>query len=189
MPYARLWAPVVPSLVIAALLAGEHAAALPTALRAAAAVALGALLIARGGTSGRTVGADRHALIVAARPWLAPLGRVAALDIGWVGAATPGEVVDLAGVTDPEVAALPGGHTSKRVGAMFLLARDPGALVLYAGAGVPGGDLAAWRDAAYGRAVEARLAHDDVIARHFAPVAWLPLGAAGAGYVLLARLP
>jgi hypothetical protein len=72
---------------------------------------------------------------------------------------------------------------------MFLLGRDPGALLLYAAAGLPGQDLAAWRDAGYGRLVEARLAHDDVVARHFTPVAWLPLGDAGAGYVLLARLP
>ena len=86
-----------------------------------------------------------------ARPLLEGASRVAALDVGWVGAATDADVVDLAGLTDPEIAALPGGHTSKRVDAMFLLARDPDVLVFYRPP----------------RVVEARLEADDVVARHF----------------------
>ncbi|MCL2450432.1 MAG: hypothetical protein FWD17_15905 [Polyangiaceae bacterium] len=189
MPYARLWAPVVPSLAIAALAVSARAAPMSTALRASLALALGAWLVGRGGTAGRSVGADRRALVAEGRAALAPYHRIAAVDIGWVGAASDADVVDLAGVTDPEVAALPGGHTSKRVGSMYLLGRDADALLLYAARGLPAGGLQAWRDAAYSRAVEARLARDDVIARHFAPVSWLPLGAGGAGYVLLAKMP
>jgi hypothetical protein len=185
MPYARLFVPILPSLALAACLAGGQARALFTAARSACAIAVGVVLIARGGTSGRAVAADRERLIASARPWLADVRRVAALDVGWVGAATEADIVDLAGLTDPEIAALPGGHTSKRVGAMFLLSRSPDALLLYAPGGLPGGSLDAWRDAAYPRAVEARLAHDAVVARHFAPVAWLALGSSGAGYVLL----
>jgi hypothetical protein len=185
MPYARLWAPVVPSLAIAALLVTRHVGDVPSAIRAFAALALGASLV-RGGGAGRGVGADRLRLIEAARPWLAGLDRVAALDVGWVGAATEADVLDLAGVTDPDVAVLPGGHTSKRVSAMFLLERDPRALLLYSAIGLPGGDRASWRDASY-RAVEQRLAGDDAVAKHFAPAAWLPLGTSGAGYVLLTR--
>jgi hypothetical protein len=190
MWYARLWAPIVPALAVAAFAVGEHAPKAPTALRAALALALGGWLVTRGATAaGRSVGADRHALVAEGRRWLAPYHRVAALDVGWVGTATEADVIDLAGVTDPEIAALPGGHTSKRVGSMYLLGRDPDALLLYAGAGLPPEGLPAWREASYGRVVEARLADDDVIARHFAPVAWLPLGKGGAGYVLLARVP
>jgi hypothetical protein len=37
--------------------------------------------------------------------------------------------------------------------------------------------------------VEGRLAADDVTARHFTAVTFLPLGARGAGYVLLRALP
>jgi hypothetical protein len=57
---------------------------------------------------------------------------VAALDVGWLGAVTPGAVLDLAGVTDETVAMLPGGHTSKRIGDALLRARGVDALVLLA---------------------------------------------------------
>lgn len=185
MPYARLMVPVAPSLASAAVLLAEHAHPLATALRSAVALALGIVLVARGGTEGRHVGADRAALVTTARPLLADARRVAALDIGWVGAATDADVVDLAGLTDPDIAALPGGHTSKRVDVMLLLSRRPDAVLLYAPAGLPGGHLETWADASYPRVVEARLARDPVLARHFAPAAWIPLGARGAGYVLL----
>jgi hypothetical protein len=125
--------------------------------------------------------------VAAARPWLERAQRVAALDVGRLGAATEADIVDLAGVTDPEIAVLPGGHTSKRVSAMFLLGRRPDTLILYAPDGLPGGALDAWRDAVYPRLVEARLARDDVIARHFRPRTWLALGTRGAGYVVLRR--
>jgi hypothetical protein len=185
MPYARLMVPVAPSLAYAGVIASERAHPMATLARSFSAVAIGVALIARGGTEGRGVGADRAALVAEAAPILAGARCVAALDVGWVGAATEADVVDLAGLTDPEVAALPGGHTSKRVDAMFLLSRRPDALLLYAPAGLPGNDLQQWADAAYPRVVEGRLARDEVIARHFAPSAWLSLGKAGAGYVLL----
>ncbi len=88
-------------------------------------------------------------------------------------------------LTDPEIAALPGGHTSKRVDVRFLLDRDPDALLLYAPLGLSRGS--SWRDASYPRVVEARLAHDDRIARQFEATAWLALGTNGGGYVLLER--
>jgi hypothetical protein len=185
MPYARLMVPVAPALVYAAVLASEHAHPLATMTRSLSAIALGSVLIARGGTDGRRVGADRAALIAEARPRLVDARRIAALDIGWVSAATDADIVDLAGLTDPEIAALPGGHTSKRVDAMFLLSRAPDALLLYVPAGLPDGRLDRWDEATYPRVVEARLARDPVIARHFTPTAWLPLGTQGAGYVLL----
>jgi hypothetical protein len=186
MPYSRLWVPVLPSLAFAACLASERASRLFVALRAGAALVLGVVLIARGGTSGRSVGPDRDALIRSATPWLVDARRVAALDVGWVSAATEADIIDLAGLTDPEIAALPGGHTSKRVDARFLLSRDPDAWLVYAPEGLPAG-LGSWRQARYSRAVEARLVRDDALAERFTPVAWLPLGAGRAGYVLLRR--
>jgi hypothetical protein len=188
MPYARLAVPVVPSLAWAAVLASKRAHPLAIAARSLVAIAAGIALLyvaRRGVADGRDQMLDRGLLVAAARPLLATAHRVAALDIGWVGAATEADVVDLAGVTDPEVAALPGGHTSKRVDAMFLLSRDPDVLLLYAPHGLSSGGLAGWRDVVYGRVVEARLARDAVIARHFAPATWLPLGVRGAGYVML----
>lgn len=189
MPYARLMVPVLPSLAWAAALASEHAHPVATAVRSTAALGLGVVLVATGGTEGRHVGRDRAALVEAARPRLAGFRRVASLDVGWVSAATEADIVDLAGVTDPGIAALPGGHTSKRIDARLLLERGTDALLLYAPSGLPGESPEAWREASYGRTVEARLAADDVTARHFAAVAFLPLGARGAGYVLLRALP
>jgi hypothetical protein len=187
MPYARLLVPVVPSLAYAAALASSTARGSATAVRSVAAIALGVWLVARGGTSGRHVGDDRTALVHAAQRELAGADRVAALDIGWVGASTEADVVDLAGLTDPEIAALPGGHTSKRIGAMYLLARAPDVLLIYVPRGLPPDGLDGWRDAIASRAVEAHFQEDEVIARHFAPTAWLPLGSDGAGYVVLRR--
>jgi hypothetical protein len=187
MPYARLVVPIVPSLAWAALLLSVRAHPAATAARAVLALGAGLFFVLRGGTDGRRVGADRAALVAAAAPALASSHRVAALDAGWVGAATDGDVIDLAGVTDPEIAALPGGHTSKHVDGQLLLERDADSLLLYAPSGLPGGALGSWRDAVYTRALEARLASDPVVAAHFSPAAWLPLGPRGAGYVLLRR--
>jgi hypothetical protein len=185
MPYGRLFVPVAPSLVWAAVLLAAHAGPVATCTRLALAITLGVLLIALVGTQGRDVGADRAALIGQAAPRLAGLRRIASLDVGWVGAATDADVLDLAGVTDPQVAALPGGHTSKRIDATFLLDMHPGALLLFLPVGLPDDNLDAWPLATYQRVVEYRLATDPVVQRHFAPAAWLPLGAKGAGYVLL----
>jgi len=174
MPFARLMVPVAPSLVWAAVLASEHAARWATATRSAAAIAVAVSLLVIGRhtiADARRVADDRAALVADARPLLEGVSRVAALDVGWVGAATDAGVVDLAGLTDPEIAALPGGHTSKRVDAMFLLARDPDVLVFYRPP----------------RVVEARLEADDVVARHFETSAWLPLGRGSTGYVVMTR--
>jgi hypothetical protein len=175
MPYARLAAPIAPSLAYAFVLAAPHAHKAATITRAALALSIGVALLARGGTSGRIVGPDRAALIAAARPLLAGAHRVATLDIGWASAATDAHLVDLAGVTDPAFAALPGGHTSKRVDATMLGAPD--VILLYASAD----------GATYPRAVDSRLAHDESIVQNYEARAYLPLGATGTGYVVLRR--
>jgi len=189
MPYARLLAPIAPSLAWAAVLLARGAHPVASVARVAAAATLGVLLVLRGGTQGREVGADRAALVALAAPRLQGCRRVASLDVGWVSAATDADVLDLAGTTDPRVAALPGGHTSKRVDATFLLDLAPDALLLYLPAGLPDGGLPDWTSATYSRVLEFRLSSDETVQRHFAPEAWLPLGAKGAGYVLLLRRP
>jgi hypothetical protein len=184
MHFFRLIAPVVPSMALAGVLASAQARRAATAVRSAVAVGVGLALLP-GAIPWRALQPDRALLVAQAAPWLEDAHAVAALDVGWVSAATEADIVDLAGLTDPEIAVLPGGHTSKRVGAMLLLSRHVDAILLYAPGGLPGDDIDAWRDAAFGRVVESRLAADDVIARHFAPAAWLPLGSGRAGYVLL----
>jgi hypothetical protein len=183
MAYARLMVPIGPSLAVAGVLASEHALRLATALRTALALVVGVVLAPKG-TPGRTVGRDREALVVAARPLLVGLSHVACLDVGWLSAATEEDIIDLGGVTDPSIAVLPGGLTSKRVDAMMLLTRNPDALLLYAPEGLPGDDLQAWQSAKYRGGVEGRLARDETIARRFVPTAWLALGSSG-GYVFL----
>ena len=133
MPFARLVGlRLPPSLLLAAALAGEHAHRTASAARAISAIVLGVGLDFgfRGVVAdARHVSDDRAALIASARPVLGAMSRVAALDVGWVGASTNADVVDLAGLTDPRIAALPGGHTSKQVGVMLLLERETDGVV------------------------------------------------------------
>lgn len=76
------------------------------------------------GADFRAVAERRLALVAGGAPLLAQSRVVAATDVGWVGMATPARIVDLAGVTDPTIAALPGGHTSKAISPGLFSDRD-----------------------------------------------------------------
>ena len=182
MPYARLLAPVVPSLLGAFVLSSAHARSVATALRASAAIATGIFFMFVRAPGARHVGADRRALVAEASPWLTNITRVAVLDVGWTSAASEAHVIDLAGLTDPEVAAMPGGHTSKRIDAAWLLGARPDVVLFYVSRGAP---LATWQDAEFTRVVEARLASSELFLAHFVARAFLPLGSTGAGYFVL----
>jgi len=183
MPYARLMAPVVPSLAWAGVLAFPYVHRGAAAVRAGLALLAGAANFVNAGPAGRGVGGDRRALIELARPRLEGFASVAAVDIGWVSAATEATVLDLAGVTDPDVAVLAGGHTSKRIDAALLLSKNPEALLFCVKGPMPPN----WQDAHYAYVVEGRLARSELIAAHYAPRAFLSLGRTGTGYLLLAR--
>ncbi len=58
--------------------------------------------------------------------------RVAMVDVGYAAYASGVEVVDLGGITDPSIGALPGGHLDKRIDPGALRARDPDTIVLHA---------------------------------------------------------
>jgi len=182
MPYARLFAPIAPSLVYAFVLAAPYASRIATGLRVAFAAAAAALVVARAAPAGRHVGADRAALIDRARPLLGASRGVASVDVGWPSAVTEAPIVDLAGLTDPAIAALPGGHTSKRVDPAMLLSYAPEHLLLYVDGGAH--DPSRWREGPFVRAVEARLAASDLVARHYGAIAYLPLHG-DAGYFVL----
>ncbi len=156
MTMYRLVVPVLPCAALAGAMIAEQAR--PWAGRARLALGLvSALFLAIGlGPAARRVGADRLRLMALARPALARDPRVAALDVGWVGALGDAEVIDLAGVTDPQVAFFPGGHTSKRIPAAWLRARRPTAIVLLVRPGSK--QETPFANAFFSRAVERRVA-------------------------------
>jgi hypothetical protein len=130
MALFRLAVPVLPSLVLVAALVAERARPWATGLRTAGATAIGLLLFWFQGGAARSVAEHRTRLMAEAAPLLADARRVAAVDIGWVGATTTAHVVDLAGITDPTIAVLAGGHTTKRVGSDLLRRRNVDHVVL-----------------------------------------------------------
>jgi hypothetical protein len=164
MPLSRLLVPAFPALVVVACAVAERASSAATGLRTTLAVGAMGFALFRVGADARGVVAVRNHLIEQAIPVLAARGGVAALDVGWVSAATHGNVVDLAGLTDPAIAALPGGHTSKRVTAALLDVRGADTLVLLRRAGATEHDD---DGGPYARSVEARLVEDEWIQTHF----------------------
>ncbi len=161
--------PVLPSLALAALLVAERAHVAATAVRLALAVAGQTFVLVHIGPTAAAVGADRLRVLEELRPALAPARVVASLDIGWVGAATGATLVDLAGITDPAIAALPGGHTTRQIPAGLLDARRADTLVLLL---APGQRLAdPWTRSRFARGVEAWIATTPGIGETFVPVA------------------
>lgn len=187
MPLARLVAPVAPGLVLAFVLASERLPRWSLIVRGLLVVGFGWVPVLVGVGSARGVYADRRDLIDRARPELAECKYIAGADVGWVSAASPpgGRILDLGGLTDAEIAFLPGSHTSKRVDVSMLLDRKVDCVLLYSEGPA---DLEHWRDAPFAHAVDARLARSDLLAERYAPAAFLPLGRArppARGYLVL----
>jgi hypothetical protein len=173
MPYARLMVPVAPSLVLvfAEVSTSERGRKSFNVPRLALAAALGLVLIVRAAPAGRAVYGDRVDLVARARPVLAGAEAVATLDVGWVSASTDARIVDLAGLTDPSIAMLPGGHTSKRVDVAMLLDRNVDTVIVYSEM----------------RVVEQRIVRTELFTERFEVVAKLPVGTRGAFYVVYRR--
>lgn len=158
MPLSRLLVPAMPPLILASALIAERAAGWASWLRAA--VATAAMLFAwqRAGVAAMGVVPTRAALAAPAREALQGARSVAVLDAGWVGAALPAaRIVDLAGLTDPAIAVLPGGHTSKRLTAQMLDERGVDALVLLRRSGC-GGECLREDGGPFERSVEEQVA-------------------------------
>lgn len=186
MPYARLVAPIVPGLLVAAC--ELESPRVVGALRVTVAAVVGAFFLVTAGSKGRDVMHDREALVARARDTLAPAKTIAALDIGWVSAASSAKLVDLAGLTDPEIAALRGGHTSKVIAPRILLDREVDVLLVYTtrnGAKLAAGEPVPLEGA---RAVEVRLLQSEVVQNRYRPTTFLPLGTQGAGYLVVERV-
>lgn len=172
MAFYRLAVPVLPACAVAAAHLAEHAR-LAFAIPRFALALVGALLLAVGlGPSARKVGSERTRLIAEARPVFAHDARIAALDVGWVGAASDADVIDLAGVTDPDVALFPGGHTSKRIPGPWFFSRKPSAVVLLLARGAE--LVTPFEESVFARVVEQRIAR--LVAPEFRVRTQLALG-------------
>ncbi|MEO8878507.1 MAG: hypothetical protein ABI461_23160, partial [Polyangiaceae bacterium] len=157
MPYARLAAPVAPSLALVFIRSAPFAKWWSAALRIVLAAGLGIRMLISAAPAGRHVERDREALIQASRDYLQNAHIVASADIGWPTAATEAHIVDLAGLTDPNIAALGGGHTSKRIDPAMVIDAHADVVLLYATAGIGSASLDDWRSAEYEKLVDVRL--------------------------------
>lgn len=184
MSLYRLFVPVLPSLILVGGELAERSQRYVVGFRLTAALGVSALLAVSLGPSARGVLSQRRELIEGAAPLLAGAKRVAALDVGWVGAATEATVIDLAGVTDPTVARLSGGHTSKRLPDSFLEAREVDALVLLAEAA----SFKPLEELRFPRVVERRVPQL-ASAELFRVVGILPLRGTRQKYVVARRSP
>jgi hypothetical protein len=138
MPGFRLFVPVLPQYAaltsvgfvmawrrrgwtrVAALVCGISACALPL------------LDLALRVPEWRAAGASRERVgSVIAEQLRAETQRVALVDVGYLGYASGRELIDLGGITEPDVAAMPGGHLNKHIDAEWLRGRAPDALLLH----------------------------------------------------------
>ncbi|MEY4548349.1 MAG: hypothetical protein RL685_4544, partial [Pseudomonadota bacterium] len=120
MPLWRLAVPTFPGVLLVGAALAEHSPHWSNLLRALLLTAAAAQLHYFLGSDTRAVRARQSRIIAEARLLLAGSRRIGAVDVGWLGAVSDQHLVDFAGVTDPQVAFLPGGHTSKRLPRDFL---------------------------------------------------------------------
>lgn len=169
MALSRLFVPALPAMVVVAALVAAEAPRLGVLVRSALALAAALFAWNAVGWNVGRVGADRMALIDAAAPVLSSSQTIAAVDVGWLGAAAPhATIVDLAGVTDPEVARLPGAHTTKKIPDGFLVARRVDTLVFNL---EPGTAVSPdWATSPFLHGVERYVALEPGVAQEFEPV-------------------
>jgi hypothetical protein len=182
MSFFRLVVPVLPSAIAAGALLQQHSTGTAAVARGLPVLVVSGALWFYKAPEARGVTEAREYLIERARPALADSSVIAAVDVGWIGAATDATIVDLAGVTDPSIAPLPGGHTTKRVPSSLLIARKVDTLVLLLAAGEP--LRVPWYASQFYYGVDARLAHS-VQDLDFEPTALIPLPRTGKQYVVL----
>lgn len=183
MPFYRLIVPVLPSVILAgAELSQLSGSRLAIALRLSAFVAFNAALAWKLGPPAAKVGGQRGRLIAEAAPWLAGSHCIAALDVGWVGASSSSQILDLAGVTDPSIARLRGGHTTKRLPPGLLEVRAVDTLVVLA----HDPRLEDWPNLDFARGVEAGLTRL-LSFSEFRPIAQIRLAGTRQSYVIARR--
>jgi hypothetical protein len=165
MPLSRLLVPAFPALLVASIDVAAWAPFGLTLARLLVALASMAFVWTRVGAAAAAVTDVRLPLVARARGALAPDEVIAALDIGWLAVATDNRIVDLAGRTDPSIALLPGGHTSKRIPATLLDARGVTTLIVLSAEG----EGCHPTRAPAARVVEERLLRDPWVTDQFEP--------------------
>jgi hypothetical protein len=194
MPGFRLWVPLLPQYAALAAVGSERLWRRGGGARALCAAALlgacGVPLLdlalripewQRAGHSRDTVG------VAIARDLREQTERVALVDIGFLGYTSGVTTIDLAGLTDPLVAAFPGGHLKKRIPSDWLEAQAPDAFLLHSALPpIAAADGRLERFAGY--PVEMRVARFSWVLEQFR-VARIYAYAPGYHYVLLCRQP
>jgi hypothetical protein len=181
MPAYRLVVPVLPSMLRVACHV-QHRSRPLTLVAVSLALTTSLLLAWRLRPSAVHVVAQRLELVTRSAQFLKGATAIASPDVGWVGIAFPGNIVDLAGATDAAIANLPGGHTSKKIHRQLFISRRVDKVVLLM---APGAELAApWVDSRFARVVDYRAA---LIAFDLGcvPERILPLPYTRQGYLLL----
>jgi hypothetical protein len=130
MPLWRLFVPALPGVLLLGARLAQHSTPFCNGLRLIVVGLAVTFLYWFKGEDVRGVLAQRQRIASELPALLGDARRIATIDVGWVAAASGRHVVDLSGVTDEDVALLPGGHTSKRLPRDLLQRRDVDALVL-----------------------------------------------------------
>jgi hypothetical protein len=193
MPGFRLWVPLLPQYALLAAVGSERLWRRGGAARVLCGVALVpacavplldlALRIPEWQSAGRSRASIGSAI---ARDLREQTQRVALVDIGFLGYASGVTTIDLAGLTEPAVAAFPGGHLAKRISSAWLEAQAPDALLLHSALPpTAAADGRLLRLAGY--PVEMRVARFSWVKQQFRVVQTYAYGP-GYHYVLLRRL-
>lgn len=156
MPAYRLLAPVMPAMLRVACHVPNPRSKVYTILGCSLALATSLHIATKLAPSARRIVSQRNEMIRVAAKTLKSASVVAAPDVGWVGAAFPGRIVDLAGATDPRIAHLSGGHTSKRITSRVFIANHVDrVLVLLAPKAAPKNP---WVESQFARTIDYRAA-------------------------------
>ncbi len=169
MPLSRLMVPALPTVVLTASFLLAHAKPAWGLSRLALGLAGQLFVLFKVAPVAAQVEHHRMAVLRQLQPPLQKASAIATLDIGWVGAASPAAVLDLAGVTDPAVAVLPGGHTSKQIPSTLLSARGVDTLVLLLAKDAVLAEP--WTHSRFARVVELRLARLSGMKRDYQVIA------------------
>jgi hypothetical protein len=192
MPGFRLWVPLYPQYAALAAVGCERlwrkrgAARLLASAALLGACAVPLLDLALRIPEWQRAGQSRdHVGAAIARDLREQTQRVALVDIGYLGYTSGVTTIDLAGLTDPEVAAFPGGHLAKRIPAAWLEAQAPDAILLHSA--TPPSAADGRLSSLTGYPVEMRVARFGWVARDFR-VARVYAYGPSYHYVLLRRL-